>query len=266
VGIVLLWGYLETWRVRVIETEFESPSVPETFNGYRIALIGGLHLRRTSAWTRKSQRILVDLEPDILRVAGNVKPSHKADNATVHRVLEEFLKPLEPRDGILCVRGYRDRKRFWEKPPKDSKMALLSNSHTTVEREGARICFLGTETAHATHLDRGINQVREAFSKIPSGAGMKILVAPSADFLRATQGLPLDLILAADNLHYQIRIPGWGVPRRDSKVPYSWTRGWIREGSLPLFLTLGLGVRWLPLRVFMRPEIALIKLRRPDCE
>lgn len=266
VGIALVWGYLETWRLRVVETEFQSTCVPKTFDGYRIALIGGLHLRRTSAWTGKLQRTLLGLKPDTLLIAGNVKPSHNADNQAVHRVLEDFIKPLDPPDGILSVRGYRDRKRFWDELPKDSRIRILSNSHEYVQRDEERIYFLGAETAHGSHLDRGINQIREALSTVPDPSGLTILVAQSADFLRAAQGLPLDLILAADNLHYQFRIPGWGVPRRDTKVPYSWTRGWIREGSLPLFLTSGVGVRWLPLRVFLRPEMTLVTLRRTTCE
>lgn len=266
VGVVLLGGYLETWRLRVTRTEFRSESVPDAFDGYRIVLVGGLHLRRLSGWTENIQRNLVSLSPDILVLAGNVKPSHNADNQSVHRVLAEFLEPVRPPDGVIAVRGYRDRKGFWEELPSNSPITLLSNSHRTIERDGERIEFLGAETAHAGHLDRGINQVRLALSSTAPGSALRILVAQSADFLRAVQGLPIDLILAADNLHYQFRLPGWGVPRRDSKVPYSWGAGWTREGSVSLFMTLGIGVRWLPFRFFMRPEITLIELRKGGCE
>jgi predicted MPP superfamily phosphohydrolase len=78
--------------------------------------------------------------------------------------------------------------------------------------------------------------------------------------LRVAQGQPVHLILAVDNLHAQIRIPGVGVIRRDSKAPLSWERGWIREGTLSMYLSPGLGTRWLPFRFFLRPEVVCVEL------
>jgi predicted MPP superfamily phosphohydrolase len=258
---VLFWGWVETWLVRKSETEFRSPAVSESFDGYRIALLGGLHLRRLGWWTKRLQRLIQEGNPDVLLLGGNVKPSHRADNRKTHELLRRFLDPFEFPDGILAVPGYRDRKGFWNELPEDSMFHLLSSSHHLVGRGSDRIVFLGIASAHASHLDRGINYLRETLSAIPDDKGFRILLGQSGDLLRVAQGQPIHLILAVDNLHYQIRIPGVGVPRRDTKVPISWTRGWIKEGNLALFLSPGVGTRWLPFRFFLRPEIAFITLR-----
>ena len=262
IGIVLLWGHFETWFLRVIRTEFRSPRVPAAFDGFRIALIGNLHLRRLGGWTRRIQRLVKELQPDILLIAGNVKPSHAADNAKTHLLLSEFLQPLSAPGGVLCVRGYRDRKGFWDELPAQPRFQLLSNSHHRVTRGTECLVFLGIQTAHASHLDRGINQIRETLAPLGENEGLRILVGQSADLLRVAQGQPIPLILAVDNLHYQIRLPGIGVPRRDTKVPLAWERGWLREGPESLFLSSGLGIRWFPFRFFLRPEIVCVTLRR----
>lgn len=260
-GAILLWGWVETWRIRIVRTSFSSPRLPLAFQGIRIVLVGGLHLRRKSLWLKRIQKALLVLDPDLILIGGNIKPRHAADNRKTHRLLFEFLEPLHPREGILAVRGYRDRKRFWDQIPGDSRITLLSNSHQTIARDGDRLTVVGVQTAHASHLDRGINQLRKTLALLPEG-DFRILLGQSADLLRVAQGEPVDLILAVDNLHYQIRIPGWGTFRRDTKVPYSWGPGWVREGRLSLYLNPGLGTRWIPFRFFYRPEITVIELRR----
>ena len=258
---ILLWGWIETWRIRVVKTEFTSRHLPPAFDGFRLVLIGGLHLWRDGQWVQRIQKIINDLDADILLIGGNIKKTHRSGNVRTHRLLDRFLRGIQAKGGVLAVRGYRDRKGFWDDLPSDSPVILLSNSHHTIEREGDRLTFLGIQTAHASHLDRGINQLRETLDPVPAG-GFRILVGQSADLLRMAQGQPIDLILAVDNLHYQIHLPGWGTPRRDTKVPLSWGPGWVREGLLSLYLNPGLGVRWFPFRFFCRPEITLIELKR----
>lgn len=258
-GGAALWGHLETRRLRVIRTEFRSPRVPAEFAGYRIALLSGLHLRGMGSKEKRLQQVLRDASPHLLLLTGNIKPTHKADNRRTHRLLEEFLLPLGSPDGVFAARGYRDRKGFWDELPEGSPIRLLSNSTAEIRRGRDHLILVGVQTAHACHLDRGQNQLRETLAKVPAG-GFRILVGQSGDLLRVAQGHRIDLVLAGDNLHAQIRIPGLGVLRRDTKVPLSWERGWIEEGGLHMHLTPGVGRRWLPFRFFLRPEVSIIDL------
>jgi predicted MPP superfamily phosphohydrolase len=263
VAAVLLWGWIETLRFRIVKTEFRSPRVPEEFHGYRLILIGGLHLRRKGRWNDRLVSRLKKLGGDLLLIGGNVKPTHRSDNQKVHRRLRHLLDRLSYPDGILCVRGYRDRKRFWEEAPADPPYHLLTNDHFRIARGDAGISVLGLQTAHASHLDRGINQLREALGTLEESQreDLRILLGQSPDLLRVAQGLPIDLILSVDNLFYQVRIPGLGmVPRRDSKVPWSWEFGWKNEGRIGMYLSPGLGKRWLPFRFFCRPQIVCVEL------
>jgi len=260
-AIIFLWGYLETWRLRVVKTRFKSDRLPPTYDRYRIVLLGGLHLRRLSGWTRRLQETVRSLEPDIILLPGNIKPTHSAENSRIHQLLADFLEPLRPPDGVVAVRGYHDRKRFWDSLPDSSEITLLTNSHHAARRGEDCLLILGIQTAHVGHLDRGQNQIREAMGGLPE-SGFRILIGQSPDFLRYAQGHGIDLILAVDNLHHQIRIPGLGVLRKDSKVSPSWDRGWLSEGTLSMYLSPGIGTRWLPFRFFFRPEITLIELEK----
>lgn len=259
--LVLAWGYVETRRIRVTHTQVIDESLPSPFDSYRLALIGGLHLRKIGAFEKKVQRILLENHPDILLIAGNIKPSHGADNHQVHDLLGEFLAPLEFPDGILAVRGYHDRKHFWDQIPEGARYTLLSNSHYRIDRKAACLAVVGIQSPHASHLDRGQNQLRGSLKDCPSSS-YQILLGQSPDILRITQGFPLNLLVGVDNLHHQVRIPGIGVLRRDSKVSASWQTGWLREGSQILYLSPGLGTRGIPLRFFMRPEITFIDLKK----
>ncbi len=249
--------------VHLVRTVFQSSQVPSAFEGYRIALVGNLYASPGNLC--KVQELLSNERPDILAIGGNVKPTHAAPNVPSHAVLEEFLRPLQFPDGILAVRGYHDRKHFWEELPSTSPIRLLSNSAYTLHREGDSLVFLGLQTAHASHLDRGQNQLRASLSKIPK-EGMRILLGQSGDLLRIAQGYPLDLIIAVDNLHYGIRMPGVGVFRRDSKVTLAWAQGWIKEGGISLYLSPGVGTYYHPFRFLLKREVTLITLRTASIE
>lgn len=244
--------------IHLVRTVFQSNQVPLPFDGYRIALVGNLFVARRKQ--AEVQDLLLGEKADLLMLGGNVKPSHASPNAEAHAALAQFLRPLQFPDGILAVRGYHDRKHFWEELPDSSPVRLLSNSTHTIQRQGEALVFAGLQTAHACHLDRGQNQLRESLSDIPT-QGMRILLGQSGDLLRIAQGHPLDLILAVDNLHYGIRIPGVGVLRRDSKVPLSWTMGWLEEGGIPLYLSPGVGTYYHPFRFLLRREVTVITLR-----
>lgn len=257
----LAWGYTETRSLCVTHTQFIDESLPSSFDSYRLALIGGLHLKKIGTFEKRIQHILAENSPDILLVAGNIKPSHGADNQFVHGLLNEFLAPLQFPDGILAVRGYHDRKHFWDQIPEGAGYRLLSNSHFAIQRRQDCLAFVGIQSPHASHLDRGQNQLRESLRNCPP-ASYRIWLGQSPDMLRIAQGFPLNLIVAVDNLHHQVRIPGYGVLRRDSKVPAAWQYSWLQEGHLFLYLSPGAGTRGIPLRFFMRPEVAFIDLKK----
>lgn len=244
--------------IHLVQTVFQSCKVPPAFEGYRIALVGNLY--GSSASLQEVQEHLSRVSPDILLFGGNLKPTHAAPNAESHSFVESFLRPLHFPDGVLAVRGYHDRKHFWEELPNDSPIRLLSNTAHTVNRRGEELVFVGLQTAHASHLDRGQNQLRANLSDL-SIQGMCILLGQSGDLLRIAQGHSIDLILAVDNLHYGIQVPGLGVLRRDSKVPLSWTQGWLEEGGIPLYLSPGVGTYYHPFRFWLPREVTLVTLK-----
>ncbi len=244
--------------IHLVHTVFQSCRVPPAFDGYRIALVGNLY--GSSASQQEVQKHLSRESPDILLFGGNLKPTHAASNTESHSFVESFLRPLHFPDGVLAVRGYHDRKHFWEELPVDSSIRLLSNTAHEVRRAGESLVFLGLQTAHAGHLDRGQNQLRMSVANL-QGKGMSILLGQSGDLLRIAQGHAVDLILAVDNLHYGILIPGVGVLRRDSKVPLSWTYGWLEEGGIPLYLSPGVGTYYHPFRFLLPREVTLVTLK-----
>ncbi|HMJ58629.1 MAG TPA: hypothetical protein VK467_05800, partial [Gemmatimonadales bacterium] len=88
----------------------------------------------------------------------------------------------------------------------------------------------------------------------------KILLAhrPGAFDGAAPRGVPLTL---AGHIHGgQIYLPviGWSAGRLITK----YVMGHFRQGSSQLYVSRGIGVVGVPIRVFVPPEIALLELRR----
>ena len=75
----------------------------------------------------------------------------------------------------------------------------------------------------------------------------------------APRGIPLTL---AGHIHGgQFYVPGlgWSAGRLITK----YVMGHFRQGSSQLYVSRGIGVVGVPIRVFVPPEIALLTLRKP---
>jgi predicted MPP superfamily phosphohydrolase len=60
----------------------------------------------------------------------------------------------------------------------------------------------------------------------------------------------------------QVALPFYGAIAIPTAAPREWAHGWVHHGGNSAYVTSGLGVSILPLRFGMRPEWALITLRR----
>jgi predicted MPP superfamily phosphohydrolase len=72
----------------------------------------------------------------------------------------------------------------------------------------------------------------------------------------------VSLILSGHTHGGQLRLPFLGAPARFATRDLKYDRGLFRKGETQLYVSSGTGVIGLPLRIGVRPEIAVLRLRR----
>jgi len=177
----------------------------------------------------------------------------------MRRALRDLRAPL----GVVTVMGNHDRytgEQAVIRGCRDAGQVVVKNGCHVLERGGATLALLGIDDPRSwTADDPQAHDVDAALRAAPSGA-FKILLAhrPGAWDTAAPRGIPLTL---AGHIHGgQLYVPllGWSAGRLITK----YVMGHFQRGNSQLYVSRGIGVVGVPIRVFTPPELALFELRR----
>ena len=237
------------------------PDLPPGLDGIRIAHLSdvhaGIHMEREKmaaivARTNALRPDLICQTGDMIDIAASFIPDY------VH-AFRELRAPL----GVVTVLGNHDRYTGEDaviRGVRDAGQAFVQNGAHVVERNGTPLALVGIDDPRNWRADDPQDaDVDVALRRAPPDV-FKILLAhrPGAFDGAAPRGVPLTL---AGHIHGgQIYLPiiGWSAGRLITK----YVMGHFRQGASQLYVSRGIGVVGVPIRVFVPPEIALLELRR----
>jgi predicted MPP superfamily phosphohydrolase len=103
----------------------------------------------------------------------------------------------------------------------------------------------------------------KALGGVPGGMPRILLshnpdVAEESQFLQS--GYRVDLMLSGHTHGGQISLPVIGAPVTNSAFGQKYAKGLVAGPVCPVFITRGLGMTVMPVRVGVRPEISVIEL------
>jgi hypothetical protein len=142
----------------------------------------------------------------------------------------------------------------------DAGHVLVSNGCQVVERGGAVLALLGIDDPGNWALDDPQEAfVQRALHRAPPEA-FKILLThrPGAWDSAAPRGIQLTLAGHIHGGQFNIPFIGWSAGRLITK----YVMGHFQRGTSQLYVSRGIGVVGVPIRVFAPPEIELFELRR----
>ena len=237
------------------------PDLPPGLDGLRIAHLSdvhaGIHMERDKmeaivAQTNALQPDLICQTGDMIDIAASFIPDYV-------RAFRDLRAPL----GVVTVLGNHDRYTGEDaviRGVRDAGQAFVQNGARVVERNGAPLALVGIDDPRTWRVDDPQDtDVGVALRRTPPGV-FKILLAhrPGAFDGAAPRGVPLTLAGHIHGGQFYLPVIGWSAGRLITK----YVMGHFRQGSSQLYVSRGIGVVGVPIRVFVPPEIALIELRR----
>jgi predicted MPP superfamily phosphohydrolase len=244
--LVILYGWFEAGWLRTRVLDVPVAGLPAALDGLRIAHLSDFHLgppsrgavavRRAADWARERAPELVVVTGDLL--------SHPRGRPA----LDEALHGLN----AYVVLGNHDiavtRDPFSRKAELDGLTGtLLEGESVAVELRGERIQLAGT----APQPDGPVPPADPA-------ASLRILLSHYPR-LRA----PGYQVVLAGHMHGgQIVLPYPGGKLRLAHLGSRLTEGLYRRGDVTLHVSPGLGTTFVPFRLFARPEVTELVLRR----
>jgi uncharacterized protein len=248
---------VEPYNYWISETDVFIRDLPERFEGFRITQLTDIH--HSSILPLAEVRRVVELaqrtRPDLFVLTGDYTTSYR-------RFIEpcaEALGPLNAPEGVWAVLGNHDHytdPELTTRALQRHRITVLDNLNTTLRRGPDALQLSGIDdwTWNAVDWRRAFYGLNP---KTPS-----ILLSHQPRVLDFEQTRNVSLILSGHTHGGQINLPLVGAPARFATKDLKYDRGLFRRGESQLYVSSGTGVIGLPLRFGVRPEIAVLRLRR----
>jgi len=237
------------------------PDLPPGLDGLRLLHLSdvhaGVHMEQDKMQALVAQANA--LGADLIVQTGDMIDIDPAYIPPYVRAFRELSAPL----GVVTVLGNHDRYTGADaviRGVRDAGQVFVRNDVHVIERGGATLALVGIDDPRNWKADDPQPlDIDLALRRTPPRA-FQILLAhrPGAFDGAAPRGIPLTLAGHIHGGQFYVPILGWSPGRLITK----YVMGYFRQGNSQLYVSRGIGVVGVPIRVFVPPEIALLELRR----
>lgn len=250
--------------LQTTETALVSPALPPAFDGLRIVELADLHGR---VFGRGSRRLLAAVrraEPDLICIDGDLFDEH-----TDLAMLPPLLRGLCAIAPVYYVTGNHE----WRVPGLRGILAQMRTCGVTVLQDDWRVLRRGEDALIVAGTDDPCGPAErktpaELIADIRAEAGeaaFLLLLTHRNDQLPQWSALGVQAVLAGHCHGGVVRLPFvGGLFGTDRRLFPAWDAGLYRQGETALYVSRGLGYTNVHFRLFNRPEVAVIVLRRGD--
>jgi uncharacterized protein len=239
------------------------PDLPLPLNGLRIAHVSDVHagVHMSEEKMREIVKQTNALGADLIVQTGDMIDISQSFIPDYVRAFRDLHAPL----GVVTVLGNHDRYTGQDaviRGVKDAGQVFVKNGVHVIERGGAALALVGIDDPRSWRADDPQDDDLEQALRLtpPAKDAFRILLAhrPGAFDGAAPRAIPLTLAGHIHGGQFYLPVVGWSPGRLITK----YVMGHFTQGTSQLYVSRGIGVVGVPLRVFVPAEIALFELRR----
>lgn len=251
------------YHLQTTEYEVSFAALPEEFDGFRIVHLSDLHGMSFGRDNSCLAEKVKELEPDLIAMTG--------DFAAYSRDLSaagSLLRSLEGTAPMYWVNGNHE----WNKGGTEAAMqelvkkyggTCLNDKFEPLYRGTGRIIIAGSDDPNTWHRHKTPEELAEELREIYP-EDFVLWLGHRNFWVKDHPELPVELVLSGHAHGGIIRLPGiGGLLNIDHSFGATYEDGLYRGESFVMEVSRGLGNSIPVPRLFNRPEIAVIVLRRP---
>lgn len=258
-GIAGYARLIEPYNYLVSETDIYIKNLPGRFENFRITQLTDIHLSKILGIgeVRRAISVAQQTKPDMFVLTG--------DYATTYRRYIEpcadALSQLSAPEGVWAVLGNHDHytdPELTTRALERNRIVVLNNRNSTIKRGPDAIQLSGIDdwTWNATDWSSALRGLK---NEVPT-----VLLSHQPGVLEFEQVQNVSLILSGHTHGGQINLPWIGTPARFATKDLRYAQGHFKYGEVQLYVASGTGVIGLPVRFGVRPEIAVLRLKRAN--
>ena len=248
---------IEPYNYLISENDIFIPQLPERFEGFRITQLTDIHHSRILGIDQVLRVVSLALatRPDMFVLTGDYTTAYRKYIEPCAEALSSLTAP----EGVWAVLGNHDHytdPELTARALQGRHINVMSNVNTTISRGPDKLQLAGIDdwTWGATNWQRAFAGLE---SKLPT-----VLLSHQPSVLDLERSHQVSLIISGHTHGGQIDLPLIGAPARFATKDLRYAQGLFRQGNTQLYVSSGTGVIGLPIRLGVRPEIAVLRLRQ----
>jgi uncharacterized protein len=273
----ILWGLIfGRFHYQVDETEISFRDLPESFNGLRVVQLSDIHLGSIFGKhnrVKKAIDIINSLNPDLVLFTGDLVNNYSEE---AHG-WEDLFKSIKSRYGKFSVLGNHDYGDYWEwkseterhnnmqllyKIHKEMGFNLLLNESDILPINGDKLALIGVENWGLPPFKQ-YGDLEKSLENVPASL-FKILLShdPSHWDAEIKEKTNIQLTLSGHTHAMQFGFRMGNFKWSPSRYIYKRWMGLYQQNGQALYVNRGMGFIGFPGRIGLRPEIALLVLKK----
>lgn len=262
-GCLVVGGtaYAATPAVEMTHRVVALPALPDSFDGFRILQLSDTHIGTYSVCERLLRRSVESARTerfDAAVITGDFVDQLARNPAAAVEIGLAILAPLlRPGTPFFFVPGNHDnaaRIVELESEFQSRGIHVLRNSSHTFERGGKRLHLIGLDDLYSGRYD-----FPHAARGVPEHE-TRILLQHNPDYIEYHATGRYDLQISGHLHGGQIRVPMLGAPIVPSRFGRRYIAGLKQARGRQIYISRGIGMTFLPVRVDCPSEVALLEL------
>lgn len=264
---LLLFLSWQNNSIVITKSEYSNPELPKEFDGFVIAQISDLHNKEFGKEQKILLRKLKSTAPDIILVTGDLIDRRRYDLEKDMNFIKGALK-IAP---VYYVSGNHEA---WSDQYTNVKASLINSGVTVLDNSmveytigNSSINLLGLQdpafiSANTIEDTKGLG-FYDSLKQWSSNDNFQILLSHRPELFDLYTEHNIDLVFSGHAHGGQFRLPfiGGGLVAPDQGVFPQYTSGSYNKNQTTMYVSRGLGNSIIPIRIFNRPEIVLVKLK-----
>jgi predicted MPP superfamily phosphohydrolase len=273
-GLMAGKGFLNTRNLELVKLKVGLKSLPNAFDGLKVGQITDIHAGPlvSRELIRKGVDKIMSARPDLIVLTGDffsgatkiLWTTYGGFKEKHYEYCMEELGRLKAPLGVFAVLGNHD---FWSGIEVADKIAnglknvgvrVLRNEFQTLKRGGETLQLIGVDDYW-----EGSYSLSGALKNVPEDA-CRILLSHNPDVNEDIENLGkhIDLIISGHTHGGQIVLPFVGALYVPSPFGQKYLAGLVRDGKRQTYVSRGLGLFFIPIRLNCPPDVSVLTLYR----
>jgi hypothetical protein len=261
--VLSAFAWTQNEWIQITNLAYESSDLPDQFDGFKILQISDLHNHRFGSNQNRLLESIETISPDLIVVTGDLIDRRRYDLEPIQELLAKF-----PKVPTYYVSGNHE---IWSGNYPEVKSLIeatgwnvLDNQTAIISRGEDLIQLIGLMDPSSRDQGDIQSHVTQKLNAIPNHSeDFSILLSHRPNPFEIYANYPIDLVFSGHAHGGQFRLPflgGFIAP--DQGLFPTYTEGAHTLKQTTMIVSRGLGNSIIPLRVFNRPELVVVTLKK----